>query len=114
MKIYTGQRLKGGDVHVTVSDAKGVRRLNPRLDLVNHSPNGFEWGYLGSGPAQLALAILADVLGDDTRADRLHQWVKERLIAPIDADHWKIIEQQVRDAVTDIEHELAHADDHRQ
>lgn len=24
---------------------------------VNHSPDGFNWGYAGSGPAQLALAI---------------------------------------------------------
>jgi len=24
----------------------------------NHSPDGFSWGYGGSGPAQLALAIL--------------------------------------------------------
>lgn len=31
-----------------------------RLDLYDHSPTGFEWGYSGSGPAQLALAILAD------------------------------------------------------
>lgn len=26
--------------------------------LRNHSPDGFNWGYGGSGPAQLALAIL--------------------------------------------------------
>ncbi len=26
--------------------------------VVNHSPDGFNWGYGGSGPAQLALAIL--------------------------------------------------------
>ena len=25
-----------------------------------HSPTGFEWGYLGSGPADLALSLLAD------------------------------------------------------
>lgn len=24
----------------------------------NHSPDGFNWGYGGSGPAQLALALL--------------------------------------------------------
>lgn len=28
------------------------------LEEVNHSPTGFEWGYRGSGPAQLAYAIL--------------------------------------------------------
>src|SRR5204863_5783137 len=26
--------------------------------VINHSPDGFAWGYGGSGPAQLALAIL--------------------------------------------------------
>jgi hypothetical protein len=35
--------------------------------VVNHSPDGFAWGYGGSGPHQLALAILMD-LYDRTRA----------------------------------------------
>lgn len=26
--------------------------------VTNHSPDGFNWGYAGSGPAQLALAVL--------------------------------------------------------
>ena len=55
MKQYAGRR-QGYAVIVTVDG----RPLNPRLDLWNHSPTGFEWGYGGSGPAQLALAILAD------------------------------------------------------
>ena len=29
-----------------------------RLEVRNHSPTGFEWGYAGSGPSQLALAML--------------------------------------------------------
>jgi len=29
----------------------------PSLKVCNHSPNGFNWGYGGSGPAQLAFAI---------------------------------------------------------
>jgi hypothetical protein len=34
--------------------------LNPRTSqkIVNHSPDGFNWGYGGSGPSQLALSIL--------------------------------------------------------
>ena len=34
--------------------------LSPRPSqrLYNHSPDGFAWGYGGSGPAQLSLAIL--------------------------------------------------------
>lgn len=29
----------------------------------NHSPDGFNWGYGGSGPAQLALAIILKLTG---------------------------------------------------
>ena len=29
----------------------------------NHSPDGFNWGYGGSGPAQLALAVTLEVTG---------------------------------------------------
>lgn len=36
--------------------------LHLSLSIRNHSPSGFAWGYGGSGPAQLALAILMDVL----------------------------------------------------
>jgi Family of unknown function (DUF6166) len=36
------------------------RPLPLRTEIVNHSPTGFEFGYGGSGPAQLAVAILAD------------------------------------------------------
>jgi hypothetical protein len=39
--------------------------LNDSLNIRNHSPTGFEFGYAGSGPAQLALAILVDYLGPD-------------------------------------------------
>lgn len=42
----------------------------------NHSPDGFNWGYGGSGPAQLALAILLSAGLDDARAVRLHQQFK--------------------------------------
>jgi len=31
--------------------------------VYNHSPDGFNWGYGGSGPAQLALAIILKLTG---------------------------------------------------
>jgi hypothetical protein len=34
----------------------------PSLAIAKHSPDGFNWGYAGSGPAQLALAILLKYL----------------------------------------------------
>lgn len=54
--------------------------LDPRFDLRNHSPDGFEWGYGGSGPAQLALAILAAVTGDDEIAQRHYQRFKFEVV----------------------------------
>ena len=67
------------------------RELDLRLDLWNHSPTGFEWGYGGSGPAQTALAILADYLkDDDDRACRLHQKFKWDVIAKMPHKGWSI------------------------
>lgn len=35
----------------------------PSQKYYNHSPDGFNWGYGGSGPAQLALAIILKLNG---------------------------------------------------
>jgi len=35
----------------------------PSQKIHNHSPDGFNWGYGGSGPAQLALAVVLKVTG---------------------------------------------------
>jgi hypothetical protein len=37
--------------------------IEPLHHVVRHSPGGFEWGYTGSGPAELALAIVCDRVG---------------------------------------------------
>jgi len=55
--------------------------LEPSLKLYAHSPTGFNWGYQGSGPAQLALAILFDLTGDTDLSVRLHQDFKRHFIA---------------------------------
>jgi len=99
MKTYRGYRAGGGcavEVHCEPSPAQGRRPraacgaddvdagmtyfLPSRLDLVHHSPTGFEWGYNGSGPAQLALALLADALGEDL-ALKCYQDFKSAVIA---------------------------------
>ena len=55
----------------------GIHKLDPEhsLELANHSPDGFMWGYGGSGPSQLALALLCFVTDDET-ALRLYQDLK--------------------------------------
>ena len=79
MKTYSGVRTETGCA-VTVTEAGGCRGLDPRFDLRTHSPSGFEWGYGGSGPAQLALALAADVLGDDEAALGVYQRLKFRVV----------------------------------
>ncbi len=71
------------------------RALNPRLDLRNHSPEGLEWGYNGSGPAQLALAICAHALGDDIAALSIYQEFKDRCVSEWKGESWKICKDQV-------------------
>jgi hypothetical protein len=51
--------------------------------LWNHSPDGFNWGYGGSGPAQLALALLLAAGVTPRTAVRLHQTFKWEHIAPL-------------------------------
>jgi hypothetical protein len=77
---YVGWRDSSGTAHACKADGSP---LDPRLDLSNHSPTGYEWGYAGSGPAQLSLAILADHLGDDHEALHLHQRFKAALVASL-------------------------------
>lgn len=63
----------------------------PLPHVVLHSPTGIEWGYGGSGPADLALSLLADHLGETpTRSQlehglsvawALHQHFKAEVVA---------------------------------
>ena len=82
---YSGHRAGGHVVAVNkIADDGTPSPLPPRHDLINHSPTGFEWGYGGSGPAQLALAILADHLKDEAWAILLHHDFKAQVIAHLD------------------------------
>ena len=94
MKQYAGRR-QGYAAIVTVDE----RPLNPRLDLWNHSPTGFEWGYGGSGPAQLALALLAHHLGDDDAAVVLHQEFKRAVVARFNRRGWTCTSDQIQTEV---------------
>jgi Family of unknown function (DUF6166) len=91
-KLYVGRRDKNGTASVRVIEADGdSHTLRKRLDLANHSPTGFEWGYGGSGPAQLALALLADALETaDSTALRFHQRFKRMCVAQMPREAWSM------------------------
>lgn len=59
-------------------------RLDPAYSqaIRNHSPDGFNWGYGGSGPAQLALAICLQLMSKDD-AQSFYQHLKYHVIAEL-------------------------------
>jgi hypothetical protein len=83
--VYHGRGF--GDAGPGSVDRPDGSALPPRNDLRNHSPDGFQIGYGGSGPAQLALALLADRTDDSTALDH-HQEFKWDVIAELEREEW--------------------------
>lgn len=76
------------------------RPLPPCLGLCSHSPTGFAWGYNGSGPAQLAFAIIFDLTGNAAAAHRYHQQFKARAIATVNRDgRFSLTEDRAREVL---------------
>ena len=89
MKIYEGGRSLDGAV-VTVDG----KPLDPRFDLKRYSPAGFEWTYEGDGPRQLALALLADHLGDSGKALALTERFMRDVVAELD-NAWRLTSDEI-------------------
>ena len=96
MKVYEGGRSLAGAV-VTVDG----RKLDPRFDLKCLSRAGFEWTYEGAGPAQLALALLADHLGDGRRALLHYEAFMREIIADLD-NAWRLTSDDIDAALARI------------
>ncbi|MCW8915952.1 MAG: DUF6166 domain-containing protein [Magnetovibrio sp.] len=89
MTTYKGMR-HGDVIEVTVD---GVP-LQPRLDIRALSSDGYEWGYVGSGPYQLALDILAHQL-DERHALGHYRSFCENTIARLKNDFWTLEGDQI-------------------
>lgn len=84
--VYCGRRIDGNAV--VTRDGLPFDH-GPSCKVWNHSPTGFEWGYGGSGPAQLALAILLDHCPEQ-EAVHYHQQFKWYMIAGLPVGEWVI------------------------
>jgi hypothetical protein len=111
MKLYIG-KVRDSDWNVFVldeNDPEASGRLDPGYRYVNHSPDGFAWGYGGSGPAQLAFALLLDVTGNIDRALAAYQDYKWQVIAKLPIDqNFQLTEAEVMVALQRIEEKYAH------
>jgi len=106
-KSYHGRRAPDGIGEVWVEESKAnavgdtvvcgsTRRPLPLcLELRNHSPTGFAWGYGGSGPAQLALALLMDAIGNEELALTHYQDFKREHVSNW-GERWSITAREIR------------------
>lgn len=105
--IFLARNLVDG---IVVQRKFGKVYTNVPHNCVSHSPTGFEFGFEGSGPADLALNILEAVLksighkGDRHEcyagscfalAFRMHQDFKRAYIATLDQDQGGIISYEI-------------------
>lgn len=89
------------------------RLLDPKSSqkVYNHSPDGFAWGYSGSGPSQLALAILLKAGLPNDQAVQLHHAFKQEFIAGLPARRDFELELDVKKWAA---HKLDQTRDHRE
>jgi len=67
------------------------------LKIRNHSPDGFMWGYGGSGPSQLALALLLHFGATAQEALSWYQTFKGEIIAQLPQTDFEMQESVVVD-----------------
>jgi hypothetical protein len=96
MKTYEGERTLRG-IKVTVDEVA----LAPRMDLRCFNKTGFEWTYAGPGPRQLALALLADHLGDDAKALALSKGFMRHVVAYLD-NAWSLTSAEIDEALAEM------------
>ena len=102
MKIYKGERiLSGGGRGTTMVTVDGV----PLAHRVRHSPTGFEWGYGGSGPADLARSILWEHLGEEPPL-MLYQKFKWDFVAKWPPEGWEVTEKEIDEWMTSLLDEI--------
>jgi hypothetical protein len=97
MKTYEGERTLAGAL-VTVEG----QPLAPRFDLRTFNRTGFEWTYSGPGPQQLALALLADHLEDDTKAVALSESFMNAVVAHLD-NAWVLTSMEIDAALRELD-----------
>lgn len=98
MKRYVMSRSTGTPVVTVETEEDGEFTVRPLEHLVQHSPDGFEWGYFGSGPADLARSIVGDLIDDRDPAPALYRELRHQL-ARMPRDGGELDEDQVLELI---------------
>jgi len=84
-------------------DSSGNATANIPHAVERHSPNGFEWGYGGSGPAELALNILSAMIGHEAAQENgLYQRFKWDFIAHMPMEGGTIREEDIQKWLSEV------------
>jgi hypothetical protein len=97
--VYAGKIINDGCGSQLVTKGDNILMPQPSQKLYNHSSD-FNWGYGGSGPAQLALALLFDVTGDGDLSVKLHQHFKWQFVAHW-GNSWQITSDEIKQWVAE-------------
>lgn len=100
--VYRGRRDPSAPVGEEVEVTVDGDALDKRYDLLSASPSGFEWAYGGSGPAQLAIALLAHAIEDET-ACRYYQRFKQEVVAELPEDGWRLTSDDIETWLTEVD-----------
>lgn len=110
MATFKGYRQgqSGGGCLVTVENERGDELVlaMPRLSRreLRHSPDGFQFGYSGSGPTELARAILVYLYPEDDRVrhPRCYRSFRDTFLSRIKVDSFSLEEKEIRWWYTDV------------
>jgi uncharacterized protein (DUF2249 family) len=94
--VYRGYRTPTAPIGEECTVTVDGEPLERRYDLLSASPTGFEWGYGGSGPAQLAVALLAHAYDDEFACEH-YQRFKRDTIADLPRLGWMLTERDLDD-----------------
>lgn len=70
--------------------------FNLPLHIVKHSPTGLAWGYAGSGPADLALSLLTDVIGRE-EAEKYYRDYTLECVANFPHGRWQVTSDEIKE-----------------
>jgi hypothetical protein len=103
--VYVGYRRRGRAIVEKQPDQEQLT-FDRSLELVDHSPSGFEWGYGGSGPAQLALALLLDYTDGEEVALAEYMAFKTEVVSQLECTEpdgcWRLTGREIDAALREI------------
>jgi hypothetical protein len=79
MSIFTGT-FNNADWYQVFKDGKPFSHKRS-YKYIKHSPYGFSWGYLGSGPSQLSFALLLEAMNNPDKCISLYHTFKEDVVS---------------------------------